>query len=104
MNGVAGHSWFTEYTAVTLPDGTPPWRTTTRIAPRPSEVQNGREPSTPSSLPTLRLAVQTWVSRLCVPVSDLSAGLGRMSTTFSGPRLDADVAVGSYPSPACEGR
>src|SRR5262245_474449 len=70
----------------------------------PSLVQNGRDPSTPSSLPIARLREHTCVSRLWVPSSFLSFGSGSVSTTLSGPRLDALVDVGSYPSPAADGR
>src|SRR5882762_552670 len=77
---------------------------TDSTAPIPSGVQNGRLPSTPSNCPIARLRAQTWVSRLWVPVSVLSFGLGRTSTMLSGPRLLALLAVGSYPSPAAEGR
>ena len=42
-----------------------------------------------------RLRAQTWVSRLCLPVSSLTAGSGSVSTIDSGPRLLALDAVGS---------
>ena len=44
-----------------------------------------------------RLRLQTWVSRLGLVSSALVAGSSRVSTTSSGPRLLAPVAVGSYP-------
>src|SRR6478735_3804191 len=78
---------------------------TDNAAPTPSPVQNGREPSTPSSSPAASLRVQTRVSRLGLkPLSSLgSEGSPAVSTMLSGPRLLALVASGSYPSPAADG-
>jgi hypothetical protein len=59
-------------------------------------VQYGREPSTPSSCPTARLREQTSVSRLgLLSSTSLVAGSSNTSTMLSGPRFDAEVAVGS---------
>ena len=79
---------------------------TDSTAPTPSPVQNGREPSTPSSSPTAALRAQTRVSRLdLAPLSSSgSDGSPGVSTMLSGPRLLALVAIGSYPSPAADGR
>src|SRR6201997_3903849 len=84
---------------------------TDRNAPTPPPVQNGREPSTPSSWPTAALRVHTCVSRLGLkPASDADlpafscAGSAAVSTMLSGPRLLAPDDVGSYPLPAADGR
>lgn len=61
-------------------------------APVPPGVQYGRAPLTPSSSPAALERAQTRVSSDCLPGSP---GLGRVSTTSSGPRLEAPVAVGS---------
>src|SRR6201997_3256345 len=67
---------------------------TDRTAPTPPPVQNGRDPSTPSSWPTAALRVHTCVSRLGLkPASDVDlpaascAGSAGVSTMLSGPRL-----------------
>src|ERR1700738_317044 len=67
---------------------------TESTAPTPPPVQNGRDPSTPSSWPTAALRVHTWVSRLALkPASaaDLPAascdGSAGVSTMLSGPKL-----------------
>jgi hypothetical protein len=55
-----------------------------------------------------RLREQTWVNRLGLPAASAESfgalGSGRVSTIDSGPRLLALLAVGSYPSPAADGR
>jgi hypothetical protein len=95
MNGVAGQNSLRLTTRCTGPVAPSRWNTPS-TAPTPPAVQYGRDPSTPSSLPTSMLRVQTWVSRL---------GLSLVSTMDSGPRFEALVAVGSYPSaPAADGR
>src|SRR5262252_4252904 len=103
MNGVAGQASFTLTALVTGPVEPSRWNTAS-TAPTPPGVQYGRPPSTFSSFPMSKLRVQTWVSRLGFPVSPATDGSGRVSTAFSGPRLDAAVAVGSQPSPALDGR
>src|ERR1700756_5725586 len=67
---------------------------TESTAPRPPPVQNGRDPSTPSSWPTAALRVHTCVSRLGLkPASEADlpaascAGSAVVSTMLSGPRL-----------------
>src|SRR6202008_3173336 len=67
---------------------------TESTAPTPPPVQNGRDPSTPSSWPTAALRVHTCVSRLGLkPASDadfpaaVCAGSAGVSTMLSGPRL-----------------
>src|SRR5450755_2231774 len=102
MNGFAGHSWLTATTLLIGPVRPVSWMTES-TAPRPSLVQYGRCPSTPSSWPTATLREHTWVSKLCLPVSLLSLGSGRVSMMLSGPRLLPALAVGSYPAPASEG-
>src|SRR5215472_16652331 len=75
---------------------------TDSTAPTPPPVQNGRDPSTPSSWPTAALRVQTCVSRLGLkPASDADlpavswAGSAGVSTMLSGPRLLALELRGS---------
>ena len=75
---------------------------TDSTAPTPPPVQNGREPSTFSSLPIARLREHTWVSRLGLkPAADGSApgaslpGSAGVSTMLSGPKLLAPDAMGS---------
>src|ERR1700686_2654129 len=77
---------------------------TDSTAPTPSPVQNGRDPSTPSSWPAAALREQTSVRRPALnPASDADlpaliwAGSAGVSTTLSGPRLLPLDAVGSYP-------
>src|SRR6201987_5012896 len=84
---------------------------TESTAPTPPPVQNGRDPSTPSSWPTAALRVHTCVSRLGLkPASDADlpaancAGSAGVSTMLSRPRLLAPGDVGSYPLPAADGR
>jgi hypothetical protein len=105
---MAGQAWFTDTARVTVPVR-PSLRNTRSTAPTPSLVQKGRLPSTPSSRPTARLRAQTWVSRLWLPASgapssSTAPGTGKVSSMLLGPRLLADVDVGSYPSPAADGR
>ncbi|BCJ68424.1 hypothetical protein Prubr_54450 [Polymorphospora rubra] len=97
---MAGATWLTLTTRVAGPVS-PSARKTASTAPTPSAVQYGRRPSTPSRAPTARLRAQTWLSRLR---ADSRGSVAWVSTTLSGPRLLAAVAVGSYPSPAAEGR
>src|SRR5208283_1663019 len=75
---------------------------TDSTAPTPPPVQNGRDPSTPSSWPTAALREHTVVSRLGLkPASDADLpaascdGSAGVSTMFSGPRLLAPDEVGS---------
>src|SRR5262249_53731794 len=108
MNGRAGHASLRLTTRVTGPLVPSRWNTAS-TAPTPPAVQNGLPPPTPSRSPTALLREQTRPSRLRLPApapapSALRAGSGNVSTTLSGPRLDALVAVGSYPSPAADGR
>src|SRR3984893_5745250 len=85
---------------------------TDSTAPTPSPVQNGRDPSTPSSWPAAALREQTSVSRPALnPASEgglpalIWAGSAGVSTMLSGPRLLPLDAVGSYPLvPAADGR
>src|SRR5579884_1699698 len=84
---------------------------TDSTAPTPPPVQNGRDPPTCSSSPTSLLREHTRVSRLglnpaaagVAPAASLAGSAG-VSTTLSGPRLLAPLPVGSYPSPAADGR
>src|ERR1700738_4455063 len=81
-------------------------------APTPSPVQNGRDPSTPSSWPTAVLREHTSVSRPALnPASDADlpaliwAGSAGASTALSGPRWLPLDAGGSYPLvPPADGR
>src|SRR5246127_4673966 len=75
---------------------------TDSTAPTPPPVQNGRDPSTPSSWPIAALRVHTWVSRLGLkPASDADFpaancdGSAGVSTMLSGPRLLAPDDSGS---------
>src|ERR1700739_2514068 len=75
---------------------------TDSTAPTPPPVQNGRDPSTPSSCPPAALRVHTCVSRLGLnPASeadlpaDSCAGSAGVSTMLSGPRLLAPDDSGS---------
>src|SRR3954452_7713220 len=111
MKGAAGQASLTLTTRVGLVTYPAAFRgpITDSTAPTPPLVQNGREPSTPSSSPIVLLRSHTWVSRLCLPSSglpwsSLAPGTGSVSTMDSGPRLLAAVEVGSYPSPAADGR
>ena len=109
MNGVAGHASLrltTRVTCVTSPS-VPRGPNTASTAPTPSGVQNGRAPLTPSSSPTATLRAQTWVSRLCVPVSVLSVGVGQgvhdvLRAEVAGAGRRGVVAVAGRRRPALE--
>ena len=75
---------------------------TDSTAPTPPPVQNGRDPSTFSSLPIATLREHTWVSRLGLNpawtdrrLAPAWPGQPGVSTMLSGPRLLAPIAVGS---------